>query len=324
MAWPPRFARPTKSPPPRIRGRSRSRPLLISATVAAILPAVSMTRAQAPGPQAQAPAYAGSDSCAACHDELAKAFRRNPHRFVEVRREWKERACESCHGPGAKHAESGDPSDIVNPAKLAPEQADRACLDCHRHQPAQSGRIQGGHGRYQVACTACHRVHAEAQRLTLRDAAVVNRQCADCHRSEWAEFQRPYTHRLLQGAMKCTDCHNPHGSMRPRSVRTASANEAGCFRCHGDKRGPFPFEHPPVRLEGCERCHEPHGSTNPRMLVRAEVRFLCLECHSNIGSRPALGGIPPGFHDLRSARYRNCTICHNRIHGSFVDGRLTR
>jgi len=292
--------------------------------VAAILSAVSLSWAQVAGAQAQSSEYAGSESCAACHDELAKAFRRNPHRFVEARGQWKGRACESCHGPGAKHAESGDPAAILNPAKLAPADAERTCLDCHRNQPAQIGRIQGGHGRHQVACTACHTVHQQAQRLALRDAAVVNRQCADCHRSEWTEFQRPHTHRLAQGAMKCTDCHNPHGSAYLRSTRTVSANEPGCFRCHGDKRGPFPFEHPPVRLEGCQRCHEPHGSTNPRMLVRAEVRFLCLECHSNIGSRPALGGIPPGFHDLVSARFRNCTICHNRIHGSFVDRRLTR
>jgi predicted CXXCH cytochrome family protein len=29
-------------------------------------------------------------------------------------------------------------------------------------------------------------------------------------------------------------------------------------------------------------CHQPHGSANPRMLTRHEVRFVCLECHSNL------------------------------------------
>jgi hypothetical protein len=58
------------------------------------------------------------------------------------------------------------------------------------------------------------------------------------------------------------------------------------------------------------------------MLVRQDVAGLCLECHSTImtsgGASGAgtLGGIPPGFHDLRSARFNNCTLCHVKIHGS--------
>lgn len=323
MAWPPRSANQPHTPPPFIEGLVPLGPLPTPAAVAAILlTAAVLSWSQAP--QKPAAEYAGSQACAACHDDLAKAFRKNAHRLVDLRPDWKGRACESCHGPGAKHAESGAAGDIRNPAKLGAADSERSCLNCHRNQPAQHGRIWGSHARSQVPCTDCHTVHQAGQGLASRDATAVNRRCAACHKAEWAEFQRPHTHRLAQGAMACTDCHNPHGGPRPRAVLNVSANETGCLRCHGDKRGPFPFEHPPVRLEGCQRCHEPHGSTNPRMLVRAEVRFLCLECHSNIGSRPVLGGIPPGFHDLRSARYRNCTICHNRIHGSFVDGRLTR
>jgi predicted CXXCH cytochrome family protein len=81
-------------------------------------------------------------------------------------------------------------------------------------------------------------------------------------------------------------------------------------------------------MEGCGACHEAHGSANPRMLSRAEVRFQCLECHSNI-TRPGsansfAGGIPPAFHDLRNPRYRNCTICHVKIHGSHVNRTFLR
>ena len=69
-------------------------------------------------------------------------------------------------------------------------------------------------------------------------------------------------------------------------LQSFAANEPGCFNCHGDKRGPFTFEHAPVRFEGCQACHEPHGSANPRMLTRANVRFVCLECHANLPSAP--------------------------------------
>ena len=84
-----------------------------------------------------------------------------------------------------------------------------------------------------------------------------------------------------------------------------------------------------MRLEGCSSCHEVHGSANPRMLTRQEVRYVCLECHSNApaqttGAQPVIGVVPPSFHDLRSPRFRNCTICHQKIHGSHVDRNLTR
>ena len=233
-------------------------------------------------------------------------------------------ACESCHDPAAKHTESASAADIVNPSKLAAAATDRTCLKCHLNEPTHSGRIRSSHAKDDVSCTSCHAIHQGAEKLRPTKPADINQQCSTCHSAVWAQFQKPYKHRLPEGAMACTDCHNPHGGFLPRSVRTVAANEPTCFRCHSDKRGPFTFEHAPVRLEGCATCHEPHGSANPRMLVRREVRFLCLQCHSNIAAGNALGGNPPGFHDLRSTRYRNCTICHTKIHGSYVDSSLER
>ena len=131
--------------------------------------------------------------------------------------------------------------------------------------------------------------------------------------------------------MSCVDCHDPHGSILRASTQPYAANDRPCFGCHGNLRGPFTFEHAPVRLEGCGACHEPHGSANPRMLARAEVRYLCLECHSNlpaapppITNPPALGGVPPAFHNLYSPRFQNCTICHVKVHGSYVSQELLK
>ena len=111
-------------------------------------------------------------------------------------------------------------------------------------------------------------------------------------------------------------------------LQSFGANEPGCFNCHGDKRGPFTFEHSPVRFEGCSACHEAHGSANPRMLIRQEVRLVCLECHANLpgvnNTRPVMGVVPTSFHDLRSPRFQNCTVCHQKIHGSHVDRNLLR
>jgi predicted CXXCH cytochrome family protein len=83
-----------------------------------------------------------------------------------------------------------------------------------------------------------------------------------------------------------------------------------------------------VRLEGCSSCHEPHGSSNPRMLIRHEVRLVCLECHANLPSPSAkqgnLGSVPGAFHDLTSPLYQNCTVCHVKVHGSYVNRALLR
>jgi DmsE family decaheme c-type cytochrome len=281
--------------------------------------------------QATPSPYAGSEACQACHEDIYKAFDRNPHHQVETdsKRGFKGQACESCHGPAQKHTESASAEDIRNPSKLTAQATDKICLTCHLNQPTHIGRLQSSHAKNQVACTTCHKIHANGPAgLVARKATAINEQCAACHTSVWSQFQKPFHHRVAEGAMSCVDCHNPHGSMRPAMTQVFAANETGCFKCHGDKRGPFTFEHAVVRFEGCGTCHEPHGSANPRMLVRQEVRLVCLECHANLpgvaNTNAALGVVPPAFHDLRSQRFRNCTVCHQKVHGSHVDRNLLR
>ncbi len=258
--------------------------------------------------------------CQTCHEDIYIAHGQSPHRKDD---------CGVCHGPTTKHAESASAEDIRNPRKLTPAAADKICMACHLNEPTHVGRLQSSHAKNQVACTACHKVHANGPMgLVNRKAPAINELCATCHTGVWAQFQKPFHHRLPEEAMSCTDCHNPHGSIRPVMARTFAANEPGCFKCHGDKRGPFTFEHAPVRFEGCTACHEPHGSANPRMLTRHEVRFTCLECHANLPSalnaNAKLGVVPPAFHDLRTPQFRNCTVCHQKVHGSYVDRNLLR
>ncbi len=276
---------------------------------------------------AQTPAFAGSDACKVCHEDTSTAFAKSPHQVVDTSAKYgfEGRACESCHGPAQAHTESPSADNIRNPAKLTAAAADRICLTCHLNQPTHVGRLESSHARNQISCTACHKVHA-AQPIVARKPEAINKLCASCHLNVWAQFQRPFHHKLPEDAMSCVDCHNPHGSIRPAMQQSFAANEPGCLACHGDKRGPFTFEHAPLRFEGCAACHEPHGSANPRMLTRADVRFVCLECHANLPTvpSPVAGVVPPAFHDLRSPRFQNCTVCHQKIHGSHVDRNLLK
>lgn len=295
----------------------------------------SPSPAQAPATEAAAaaPAYAGSQACALCHEDIARDFRQNPHFPVDNGRSrnthakpWKGQGCESCHGPGQGHLEGGGDLKQIFVFKQAPaSRVNEQCLACHAGDTTHAGRLMGSHNRNQIACTSCHSVHHSSARNLLGSAS--NALCQSCHLEVRAEFTRPYRHKLQEGAVSCVDCHNPHGDLPPHDLRRVSANDTTCVKCHGDKRGPFPFEHAPVRLDACTTCHEPHGSANPRMLVRHDQSLLCLECHTSSLSNASLatmGVTPPAFHDLRTARFRNCTACHSKIHGSYVNRDLLR
>ena len=277
-----------------------------------------------------APPYVGSQICQACHEDIYNAFQKTPHHVVDSdkKRGWVNKACESCHGPAQKHTETVSAEDIRNPSKITAVAADKVCLTCHLNQPTHIGRLESSHARDQVSCVGCHPVHANGgQTLVLRGTAAINEKCASCHSNVWAAFQKPSHHKVPERAMSCVDCHNPHGSISKAMTQSFAANDRGCVGCHGDKRGPFTFEHAPVRFEGCNTCHEPHGSVNPRMLVRQEVRLVCLECHANLPTVPSngtLGVVPPAFHNLNSPRYNNCTVCHQKIHGSYIDRSLLK
>lgn len=306
--------------------------VLAAATLVSLAGGSAQQTAGAPAsPESNKPAeYVGSEVCQTCHEDIYKAFQKNPHHQVETdkKRGWENRACESCHGSASKHVESVSAADIRQPAKLKAAETDRICLGCHQNQPTHVGRIDSSHARNQVSCVACHSVHKNGpDGMVARKPTAVNELCAGCHTAVWASFQRPYKHRLPEGAMSCVDCHNPHGSFLSRSLQTSRANEPGCLNCHGEKAGPFVYPHAAVNLEGCTACHQPHGSANPRMLTRPEVRFVCLECHANAPTpTPAatLGTIPPAFHDLRNPRFQNCTLCHQKVHGSYVNRVLLR
>jgi len=318
------------TPSARLFREARWLPILAAAILLSATSGGAQDKAGAPAPPpepAKPAEFVGSDTCQGCHEDIFNAFQKNPHHEVEAdkKRGFDGKACESCHGPGSKHAESMNAADIRNPAKISPAAADKVCLTCHLNQPTHVGRITSSHAKNQVACVACHSIHQNGPNgLVPRKAADINKLCASCHPNVWASFQRPYTHKLPQGAMSCVDCHNPHGTFLPNSIQTVSANEPGCLKCHGDKAGPFVFEHAPVKMEGCAACHEPHGSSNARMLTRPQVRLVCQECHSNLpGTTPTmkgpLGSVPPAIHDLASPRFQNCTNCHQKVHGSNVD-----
>ena len=268
-------------------------------------------------------AYVTSATCGACHEDLAKKFARNPHQVLETnpKKGWKDQSCESCHGPGQAHVDAGDGSKILTFVKRPAKEINQSCLVCHARMETHAGSGTSLHGKNQLACSDCHSIHQPKEAVHLL-AEQSDQLCMRCHSETQAAFAKPFRHRLQEGAIHCVDCHQPHGGLQRRQMQVAIGNEPACVKCHTDKHGPFAFEHAAMRLEGCMGCHEPHGSVNPKMLVRAQQHLLCLECHTMASG--ILASQPPSFHDLRSARFQNCTTCHLKVHGSNVDKFLLR
>ena len=256
------------------------------------------------------PEYVGSDVCKTCHEDLyTKNFETTPHFKTTLKNG---HGCESCHGPGSEHvAGGGDVSKIVKFAGLSRQEASSRCLSCHGESHSQRHFSGSAHSANDVGCLDCHSPHHAKEPEHLLTQAQPN-LCYGCHTSTKADFAKPYRHRVNEGLIRCTDCHNVHGTTTLRQVKTLPSGDAVCYKCHADKLGPFVYEHVPVKTEGCGSCHVPHASTNPRLLRVVQVNLLCLQCHSF----PAQGPMGPS-HNL-AAHYQACTICHTAIHGSNV------
>lgn len=272
-----------------------------------------------PVPMAAQRTYVGADACAGCHAFHVQWLQGSVHQKAVLRTpDGKEiSGCETCHGPGSEHIKKFVAGTIRGFKNEPAKERMEACLACHTSTHPELNYRRSAHMRRNVACNDCHTATGTEGFHKMRAvedvmAGVQPDLCYRCHTAQRADFALPYHHPVEERFMGCTSCHNPHGEFTTlRQLRTRDT-EAICGKCHEDNQGPFIFEHPPGRASGCHACHRPHGSTHPKMLNRAQVRFLCLECHANT----------PSFHDLSEPLYQNCTACHSRVHGSNLSRQL--
>ena len=187
------------------------------------------------------------------------------------------------------------------------EDNNAVCLGCHERGGRNywSGSTHESRG---VACTECHTVmQAVSRKANLKTVNEMD-TCFGCHKDRRAQLFRTSHMPLREGKLVCSNCHNPHGSATEAMLIESSIN-ANCYKCHAEKRGPFLFEHAPVR-ENCLNCHDAHGTTNEHLLKLSRPR-LCAECHT-IDHGNAIAGGP----NVVQAFGRSCQNCHSKVHGT--------
>jgi DmsE family decaheme c-type cytochrome len=212
--------------------------------------------------------------------------------------------CESCHGPRSKHLEN--PGNQFALDRQTPAQQSTICLQCHEGG-ARFGWKAGAHRANDVSCSSCHVVMKTNSERALLAKPLGRETCFGCHGQVRAETNKTSHHPVREGRMDCASCHNVHGST-PGLLVKKTLNET-CVSCHAEKRGPFLWEHAPVR-ESCANCHLPHGSNN-RNLLTSKDSFLCLSCHS-YGGHINL----PRYNRVSNLYGTGCTNCHITTHGS--------
>ena len=195
-----------------------------------------------------------------------------------------------------------------DPSRTA-EENNAYCLACHER--GQRTYWKGStHEERGVACSECHTIMKNVSAKNQLKTPFEPNTCFQCHKDRQAQMFRSSHMPVREGKIVCSNCHNPHGSAYQGSSAAMlwedSIND-NCYKCHAEKRGPFLFEHAPVR-ENCLSCHDPHGSINEYSLKMSRPR-LCYECHT-IGHGQS-GRLTDPFIVSRS-----CQNCHTLIHGS--------
>ncbi len=290
------------------RRSPNSKPVVLAAAAAAPKAKKPAAEAKDIGPAT----YVGSQVCLNCHRSQYGNFEQTLHGqiFLHHPRDAQEKeGCESCHGPGSKHAMTKDSDDIITFGKdssLSVADRNAICLSCHERGD-RTYWDGSTHQTRDLACTNCHRVMEKVSVKFQLAKSTEPEVCFQCHKDVRAKMVNSSHMPLMNGSVVCSSCHNPHGSATDGLLREASVNET-CYKCHADKRGPFLWEHEPVR-DNCLNCHDPHGSVNEYMLVMQRPR-LCQSCHMGPGH-----GNPGNPMTVQSVN-RSCQNCHTFVHGS--------
>src|ERR1700689_4727432 len=173
--------------------------------------------------------YVGSETCKTCHADMPSKdffshFEASPH-FVttlDTKKGPQWQGCEGCHGPGKAHVDGGgDKTKIFTFKGASAQEISARCLDCHAGGTQHMNAINSVHLKNDVSCISCHSPHhaKESEFLLVKSQPEL---CYTCHLQQKAQFDMPFHHRVNEGLVQCSDCHNVHGTAGLKQVRASA------------------------------------------------------------------------------------------------------
>lgn len=175
-------------------------------------------------PQIPGATYVGSQSCVDCHEKITQEFITADHaRLQAPGKNALAAGCESCHGAGSKHVESGGALNTI----LNPRKNPDTCFACHLDKRGQfslphSHPVLAG----KVSCNDCHDPHRGAGFAGGKSLLTRDDTCIKCHAAQRGPFA--FEHEAMRDG--CATCHNPHGTVNAKMLTARNANL--CLKCH--------------------------------------------------------------------------------------------
>jgi predicted CXXCH cytochrome family protein len=203
-------------------------------------------------PPDQTSAYAGSEACGKCHQELHTDWMTTRHAQAFsspiFQRDWTELAqqtsCLQCHTTGfnaqdGTYSEQGvsceschGPFQPQHPSVQMPIKPDaELCSTCHKNTTDEWRASP--HAKANVQCQACHNPHSQTPM-----ANSISELCTNCHKERGTSFTHS-TH--ANAGLECSNCHmytaprtqDPIGGL-VSTGHTFTVGSEACIGCHQD------------------------------------------------------------------------------------------
>lgn len=253
-------------------------------------------------------ARSAQHACLDCHTTgLNVRYDRSSHRWSTTFADAGV-ACESCHGPGARHAETQDPKDIVHPKHLPPEQGLAVCAQCHGPRRPLFPILDAAH-HFRPG----QRYEDSYQPMVLLVGNDLSGDYFEDGRPSTSSFEyQALTQSLcyMKGGATCLSCHTaPHAAhasneLQPRKDAQArvSVGAATCQSCHANvfAEGKKHTHHTAPAAQDCVACHMPPvvsgvldkfadhaiGIPVPVNTVKHSIPNACNACHTHEKQKP--------------------------------------
>ncbi len=205
-------------------------------------------------------------------------------------------ACESCHGPGARHAETSALEDIFQPKDASAELGMAVCAQCHGPRVPLFPLLDVRH-RYQPGM----RYDDFYDPIVVTIGGKMSGDFFPDGRPKTSSFEyqgliQSACH--LKGGATCLSCHvPPHDAEHPNELAAADP-DAGCRGCHAEiaAAGAAHTHHEDKVASRCVSCHMPkvlsgvldtfadHAIDVPSLTnaERHEIPNGCTGCHDEL------------------------------------------